>query len=49
MAKVIPETPVPAGHRLREELLVPAGRAGTVRLARGEVRLSTSRASRSPT
>jgi uncharacterized protein len=37
MAKVIPETPAPAGHRLREELLVPAGRAGTVRLARGEV------------
>jgi uncharacterized protein YcgI (DUF1989 family) len=37
MAKVIPETPAPAGHRLREELLVPAGRAGTVRLACGEV------------
>ena len=45
-----PETPAPAGHRLREELLVPAGRAGTVRLARGESSSSsTSRASRSPT
>jgi uncharacterized protein YcgI (DUF1989 family) len=37
MAKVIPGTPVPAGYRLREEQLVPPGRAGTVRLARGEV------------
>ena len=37
MAQVIPETPAPAGHRLRTELLIPAGRAGTVRLARGEV------------
>jgi uncharacterized protein YcgI (DUF1989 family) len=37
MAEVIPDTPTPAGYRLRHEQLVPAGRAGTVRLARGEV------------
>jgi uncharacterized protein YcgI (DUF1989 family) len=37
MAAMTPDTPVPAGYRLREELLVPAGRAGVVRLARGEV------------
>jgi uncharacterized protein YcgI (DUF1989 family) len=45
MAAMIPDTPdrrgttppAPAGYRLREELLVPAGGAGVVRLARGEV------------
>ena len=37
MAKVIPGTPAPAGYRLRDERVVPAGRAGTAHLARGEV------------
>lgn len=37
MAEVIPDTPVPAGFHLRTEQLIPAGQAGTVRLARGEL------------
>jgi len=37
MAEGIPTTPVPDGTRLRLEVLVPAGEARAVRVARGEV------------
>lgn len=37
MAEVIPPTPVPAGYRLQDEVLIPAGEARAVRLARGQL------------
>lgn len=36
-ARPIPETPVPEGFELAEELLVPAGGARTTRVARGDI------------